>query len=148
MLTKPEWALLERGLEQRVTALNAFLRDVYGAQECIKAGIVPADLVYRNPQYRLEMIGVEAPHGVYVHIAGIDIVRVDEDTFYVLEDNARTPSGRLLHAGEPRGDDAALPGAVHPPPRRAGRELSGRAARHLALGRAAPAQRTTRPSSC
>jgi uncharacterized circularly permuted ATP-grasp superfamily protein len=93
VLTKGEWSLLERGLKQRVGALNAFLRDLYGPQECIRAGIVPEDLVYRNPQFRLEMINVEAPHGVYVHIAGIDVVRVDEDTFYVLEDNARIPSG-------------------------------------------------------
>ena len=93
VLTKPEWELLERGLKQRVTALNAFLGDLYGAQECIMAGVVPADLVYRNPHYRLEMLGCPPPHGVYVHIAGIDVVRVDEDTFYVLEDNARTPSG-------------------------------------------------------
>ena len=93
VLTKSEWSRLECGLRQRVTALNAFLCDIYGAQECIKAGIVPAELVYRNPQYRLEMTGFKPPHGVYVHIAGIDVVRVDEDSFYVLEDNARTPSG-------------------------------------------------------
>jgi uncharacterized circularly permuted ATP-grasp superfamily protein len=93
VLTKPEWALLERGLKQRVTAINAILRDIYGAQDCIRAKIVPEDLVYRNPHYRLEMMRFEVPHGVYVHIAGIDVVRVDEETFYVLEDNARTPSG-------------------------------------------------------
>jgi uncharacterized circularly permuted ATP-grasp superfamily protein len=93
VLTKAEWSLLERGLTQRVKALNALLTDVYGPQECIKAGVVPADLIYRNPHYRLEMMNFEAPHGVYVHIAGIDVVRVDENTFYVLEDNARTPSG-------------------------------------------------------
>jgi uncharacterized circularly permuted ATP-grasp superfamily protein len=93
VLTKPEWAIIERGLAQRVTALNAFLSDIYGAQECIKAGVIPADLVYRNPHYRLEMLRLPVPHHVYVHIAGIDVVRVDEDTFYVLEDNVRTPSG-------------------------------------------------------
>src|ERR671917_1430298 len=93
VLTKTEWSLVERGLKQRVSALNAFLRDLYGPQECIRAGIVPEDLVYRNPHYRLEMMNFEAPHGVYVHVAGIDIVRVDEDTFYILEDNARIPSG-------------------------------------------------------
>src|SRR5215207_1637695 len=93
VLTKPEWSRLERGLKQRVAALNAFLRDLYGPQDCVKAGVVPADLIYKNPNYRLEMLGFEPPHGVYVHVAGIDIVRVDEDTFYVLEDNARTPSG-------------------------------------------------------
>ncbi|HEX2137707.1 MAG TPA: circularly permuted type 2 ATP-grasp protein [Microvirga sp.] len=93
VITKAEWSDLERGLRQRATALNAFLADVYGRQECIKAGIVPADLVFRNAYFRPEMIGSEVPHNIYVHIAGIDIVRVDESTFYVLEDNVRTPSG-------------------------------------------------------
>ena len=93
VLTKPEWTTIERGLEQRVSAINAFLSDIYGAQECIKAGVIPADLVDRNPHYRPEMRGVPAPHNVYVHIAGIDVVRVNEETFYVLEDNVRTPSG-------------------------------------------------------
>src|SRR5215217_373314 len=67
VLTKPEWTTIERGLEQRVSAINAFLSDIYGAQECIKAGVIPADLVYRNPQYRHEMIGYRVPHNVYVH---------------------------------------------------------------------------------
>jgi uncharacterized circularly permuted ATP-grasp superfamily protein len=93
VLTKPEWTKLEAGLRQRVTALNMFLADVYGPKECIKAGIIPADLVYRNACYQLEMVDFQVPHGIYCHIAGIDIVRVDADTFYVLEDNARTPSG-------------------------------------------------------
>ena len=93
VLTRPEWSHLEKGLRQRVTALNAFLADVYGPQECLKAGIVPADLILRNPGYRLEVAGHAPPHGIYVHIAGIDIVRTDDDSFYVLEDNARTPSG-------------------------------------------------------
>ncbi len=93
VLTKPEWNRLEKGLVQRVTALNAFLGDVYGPRECLKAGIIPEDLVYRNPGFRPEMAGRKVPHDIYVHIAGIDIVRVDPDTFYVLEDNARTPSG-------------------------------------------------------
>src|SRR5687767_10461884 len=93
VITTVEWMALERGLRQRVSAINAFLTDIYGRQECIRAGIVPEDLVFRNLHYRPEMVGFEVPHGVYVHIAGIDIVRVDESTFYVLEDNARTPSG-------------------------------------------------------
>jgi uncharacterized circularly permuted ATP-grasp superfamily protein len=93
VLTKPEWQRLEAGLKQRVTALNAFLKDVYGARECIRAGIIPAELVDRNSGYQLEMAGKPVPHDIYVHIAGIDVVRVDADTFYVLEDNARTPSG-------------------------------------------------------
>jgi uncharacterized circularly permuted ATP-grasp superfamily protein len=93
VITKPEWSVMERGLKQRVNGLNAFLADIYGPQECIKAGIIPEDLIFKNPHYRLEMAGVKVPHNVYVHIAGIDMVRVDEDEFYVLEDNARTPSG-------------------------------------------------------
>ena len=93
VITRTEWARLALGLEQRVKALNMFLADIYGAGEIIKAGIVPGDLVYRNAYYRPEMAGFTLPHGVYLPIAGIDIVRVDADTFYVLEDNARTPSG-------------------------------------------------------
>jgi uncharacterized circularly permuted ATP-grasp superfamily protein len=93
ILTKPEWRRLSAGLEQRVRALNAFLADIYGGAEIIRAGVVPADLVYCNPYFRPEMVGVAPAHGIHVHIAGIDIVRVDGDDFYVLEDNARTPSG-------------------------------------------------------
>ncbi len=93
VLTGREWTLIERGLEQRVRALNAFLADVYGPQECLKAGVIPAELILRNPQYRLEVAGHRPPHGVHIHIAGIDIVRTGEDSFHVLEDNVRTPSG-------------------------------------------------------
>jgi uncharacterized circularly permuted ATP-grasp superfamily protein len=93
ILTRREWNRLSSGLAQRVTALNMFLKDVYGRAECIKAGIIPEELVYRNPYFRPEMQGLVLPHDIYVMIAGIDIVRVDADTFYVLEDNARTPSG-------------------------------------------------------
>jgi uncharacterized circularly permuted ATP-grasp superfamily protein len=93
ILTKQEWARLSRGLEQRVRALNAFLTDIYGRGEILKAGIVPPDLIYRNPYFRPEMAGLRLPHDSYVQIAGIDIIRVDADDFYVLEDNVRTPSG-------------------------------------------------------
>ena len=93
VLSAPEWTKLARGLEQRVKALNAFLHDVYHAQEILKAGRIPTELVLRNEQYQPLMAGVDPPGGVYTTIAGIDIVRVDGDDFYVLEDNARTPSG-------------------------------------------------------
>jgi uncharacterized circularly permuted ATP-grasp superfamily protein len=93
ILTAAEWAHVARGLEQRVKALNAFLRDVYGKAEIVAAGKIPADLIYQNPYYRPEMAGLALAHGIYIHIAGIDIVRVDENDFYVLEDNVRTPSG-------------------------------------------------------
>ncbi|MDE2361936.1 MAG: circularly permuted type 2 ATP-grasp protein [Hyphomicrobiales bacterium] len=93
LFSRSEWTKLEKGLFQRVKALNMFLTDVYGSQEILKAGVVPADLVLRNPGYRPEMAGCRAPHDVWVHIAGIDVIRVDDSDFYVLEDNARTPSG-------------------------------------------------------
>ena len=93
LIGRSEWARLEAGLLQRVKALNMFLADLYGPREVVRAGIVPPELIYRNPYFRPEMIGVKVPHDVYVHIAGIDVVRIDADDFYVLEDNARTPSG-------------------------------------------------------
>jgi uncharacterized circularly permuted ATP-grasp superfamily protein len=93
ILSASEWKLLSRGLEQRVKAINAYIKDIYGRRECLRAGIVPEDLVFQNPVFRPEMNGQKVPHDIYVHIAGIDIVRVDAETFYVLEDNARTPSG-------------------------------------------------------
>ena len=93
VLSAAEWRLLASGLVQRVKALNAFIADVYGKREIIKAGKVPAELVLKNAQYRPEMEGIELPGGVYTHIAGIDVVRTGERQFYVLEDNLRTPSG-------------------------------------------------------
>jgi uncharacterized circularly permuted ATP-grasp superfamily protein len=93
VLSPSEWAHVDRGLRQRVGALNAFLSDIYGPQECIKAGVAPPDLIFRNPHYRLEVAGRQPPHGVHVHIAGVDLVRTGEDGFHVLEDNVRTPSG-------------------------------------------------------
>ena len=93
ILARREWNVLAKGLEQRVRALNMLLADIYGPAEIIKAGIIPADLIYCNPAFRPEMAGKKPPHGLYVHVAGIDIVRTAEDEFFVLEDNARTPSG-------------------------------------------------------
>src|SRR5213080_2754357 len=93
IMSAKEWALLEKGLKQRVRALNMFLRDIYHGRDILRANIIPDDLIFQNPVFRPEMNGQSVPHDVYVHIAGIDIVRVDADNFYVLEDNARTPSG-------------------------------------------------------
>ncbi len=93
ILAATEWVVLHAGLEQRIKAINHYIRDVYGRREILKAGIVPEDLVFQNPVFRPEMNGQKVPHDIYVHIGGIDIVRVDPETFYVLEDNARTPSG-------------------------------------------------------
>ncbi|RUX02747.1 circularly permuted type 2 ATP-grasp protein [Mesorhizobium sp. M8A.F.Ca.ET.207.01.1.1] len=88
-----EWRRLTQGIEQRVQALNAFLDDIYHRQEILRAGRVPRDLIAKNEAFLPEMIGVRPPAGVYTHIIGVDIVRISEDEFYVLEDNARTPSG-------------------------------------------------------
>jgi len=93
ILAAAEWQKIERGLTQRVKALNMLIADIYGAREILRAGVIPDDMVFRNPAFRPEMNGQKVPHGLYVPIAGIDLVRVDADTFYVLEDNARTPSG-------------------------------------------------------
>ena len=93
ILTSTEWTKLAAGLDQRVRAINAFIADAYGARAIVAAGIIPEDLILQNPAFQPEMTRFKPPGGVYVHITGIDIVRVDCDDFYVLEDNARTPSG-------------------------------------------------------
>ena len=97
IIPKSEWQQLEAGLRQRVNALNRFIGDVYHGQEIVKAGVVPAEQVLRNSQFRPEMVGVGVPGGVYSHIAGIDIVRAanpdGSGTYHVLEDNLRVPSG-------------------------------------------------------
>ena len=92
ILAANEWNTLSEGACQRVRALNMFLNDIYHGQDIIKAGIMPASIL-SNEMYRPEMQGVDVPGNVYAHIAGIDIVRTEADTFYVLEDNLRTPSG-------------------------------------------------------
>ncbi len=88
-----EWERLERGVTQRVRALNLFLGDIYGAGHILRDGTVPASLVRGNPNYRPEMEGFPVRFGTYVHICGIDLVRDEQGEFRVLEDNARTPSG-------------------------------------------------------
>ena len=88
-----EWHHVERGLTQRIRALNLFLGDLYGPQKILTEGIVPAELVFASRNLRREMIGVEPPGGVYAHVAGIDLIRDDDGRYLVLEDNLRTPSG-------------------------------------------------------
>ena len=92
-----EWAMMEKGLVQRVTALNKFVHDVYHDQEIIKAGHVPREQIEDNAQFRPEMMGVDVPNQIYSHISGIDIVRAPNaqgvGEYYVLEDNLRVPSG-------------------------------------------------------
>jgi uncharacterized circularly permuted ATP-grasp superfamily protein len=92
-----EWAAMEKGLVQRVTALNRFIHDVYHGQDIIKAGLIPKEQIMNNAQFRPEMVGVDVPNHVYSHIAGVDIVRAPDaqgkGEYYVLEDNLRVPSG-------------------------------------------------------
>ena len=91
VISAAEWARLERGLRQRVVAINAFLADIYGQREILKAGILPDELILANPQFRLPMTRIIPPHNVWAHVCGTDLVRTGPDSFFVLEDNARTP---------------------------------------------------------
>jgi len=93
-ILRPEaWTIINEGTCQRVRALNAFLKDIYHGQDILRAGLVPREHVLGNNLYRPEMRGFDVPGGVYIHIAGIDIVMTGADEFFVLEDNLRTPSG-------------------------------------------------------
>ncbi len=93
IISAREWARLERGIEQRVRAINAFLHDIYHRQEILRAGRIPKEIITGNAAFTPEMIGVSPPGGIYTHIAGVDLVRTGENEFFVLEDNVRTPSG-------------------------------------------------------
>ena len=93
VISASEWDRVERGLSQRVRALNAFLTDIYGEQAILAEGVIPRQLVLGSSGYLAKLRGVRPPGGVYVHIAGIDLIRGPDGAFLVLEDNARTPSG-------------------------------------------------------
>lgn len=93
VISAAEWRRLEKGIEQRVKALNMFLWDLYHNQDIIRAGRVPEKLIVQNEAFCPQMMGLNPPRGVYAHIIGVDIVRTGPDDFYVLEDNLRTPSG-------------------------------------------------------
>ena len=93
VLAASEWDVIERGVVQRVTAINRFLWDIYHDQKILADGVIPRELVLGNSNFRPEMMGLDVPLGVYVHVNGTDIVRDEAGLFLVLEDNARTPSG-------------------------------------------------------
>lgn len=93
IISNREWTRLSKGIEQRVRAVNAFLHDIYNRQEILRAGIIPIELIAQNAAFLPQMIDFSPPGDVYTHIVGTDIVRTGEDEFFVLEDNARTPSG-------------------------------------------------------
>ena len=93
ILTGDEWSIIENGIKQRLKALNLFLHDIYHEQQIIKDGKIPAALIASCPHFLKEAVGINVPHNIYVHIAGIDLIRGNDGIFYVLEDNLRTPSG-------------------------------------------------------
>lgn len=88
-----EWSHIEAGITQRLKALNLFLKDIYSKQEILKDSIIPAELIASCPQYAREVFGIKVPFDIFVHISGIDLIRGNDGTYYVLEDNLRTPSG-------------------------------------------------------
>jgi len=93
IITASEWNYIEKGIEQRLTALNLFLKDIYSNQFIINDGIIPAEMIYSCPHFLREMYNFPVPHDLYVHIAGIDLIRNNDGSFHILEDNLRTPSG-------------------------------------------------------
>jgi uncharacterized circularly permuted ATP-grasp superfamily protein len=93
IIPQSEWQMLERGLRQRVIALNMFLHDVYHDQRILREGLIPPDLVLGAQGFCDQMIGVDPPGGVYIHITGSDLVRDERGQYMVLEDNGRSPSG-------------------------------------------------------
>ncbi len=93
IITAPEWSIIERGLTQRVIAINLFLADIYGDQRCLRENLVPHELVLQSDEFRRELIGTRPHHGIYTHVIGTDLLRNDDGEFVVLEDNCRNPSG-------------------------------------------------------
>jgi len=93
ILTSAEWETIERGLTQRIVALNIFLHDIYHKGQILKDGVVPHDLIYSSRHYRREMRDLNVPHGVYIAVTGTDLIRQPDGQFAVLEDNLRVPSG-------------------------------------------------------
>ncbi|MCU0387745.1 MAG: circularly permuted type 2 ATP-grasp protein [Chitinophagaceae bacterium] len=93
IINRAEWQHISDGIKQRLKALNLFLNDIYGPQHIIRDGVIPAKLISTCPHFLREVVGVKVPHNIYVHIAGIDLIRGADGVFYVLEDNLRTPSG-------------------------------------------------------
>ena len=93
IITATEWSHIEKGIQQRLRALNLFLKDIYHEQQVLHDKIIPAELIASCPHYTREVFGIKVPYDIYVHISGIDLIRGNDGTFYILEDNLRTPSG-------------------------------------------------------
>jgi len=88
-----EWSRVEAGLVQRVTAINLFIADVYGEQQCLKDGVIPPELVLSRSEYKRALLGVAPPRRVWTHVIGTDLIRDGDGEYRVLEDNCRCPSG-------------------------------------------------------
>lgn len=93
IITSKEWEQIESGIKQRLKALNLFLKDIYHEQQIIKDKVIPAWLIASCPHFTREVFGINVPADIYVHISGIDLIRGEDGSFFVLEDNLRTPSG-------------------------------------------------------
>src|SRR5580693_3286896 len=93
IIPRGEWEHVERGLSQRITALNLFLHDIYHDQHIVRDGIVPAEIIHSAAHFRPEFMGFDVPKDIYIHICGTDLIRDQEGKYLVLEDNARSPSG-------------------------------------------------------
>ena len=93
IISGTEWKKIKKGVIQRALAINSFLNDIYNTGEIVKAKLIPGELIYKNPAFETKMVGFNVPKRIYSPIIGSDIIRIDEKTFKVLEDNCRTPSG-------------------------------------------------------
>lgn len=93
IITAAEWDFIEKGIKQRLKALNLFLKDIYSNQFIIKDGVMPAEMIYSCPHYLREMHNFPVPYDIYIQVSGIDLIRNNDGSFYILEDNLRTPSG-------------------------------------------------------
>ncbi len=93
IISKQDWEYLEKGLRQRIEALNIFINDIYNDQKIIRDKIIPEELIFSSSTFRGQCIGLNPPQNIWCHISGTDIIRGDDGSFYVLEDNLRCPSG-------------------------------------------------------
>ena len=92
VIDSKEFAFLEKGLKQRVTALNLFIKDIYGEKKIVKDGVVPEEFIYAGSGYLPQCEGIVPPKGIYSHISGIDLVQGKDGSWFILEDNLRIPS--------------------------------------------------------
>ena len=145
LIAAAEWDRIERGLKQRVRALNLFIHDVYHERLILKDRVVPPELVFGASGYRRECVGLRVPGNIYIHVAGIDLIRDSDGRFLVLEDNGRTPSGVSYVLKNRQVMKQVFPLLVRAVQRAAGRRLHRQPAGRAPLDRARRAA-TTRPS--